>query len=87
MITIKKLEKAFNKMIQKEFLPDGYVCIHKVEIHVVDGTFIKISGCFGNYDGTDLNKHWSRPFELEYSDGKSIEFIKGMLYAQLYKEI
>lgn len=87
MITIKKLEKAFNKMIQKEFLPDGYVCIHKVEIHVVDGTFIKISGCFGNYDGTDLDKHWSRPFELEYSDGKSIEFITGMLYAQLYKEI
>lgn len=87
MITIKKLEKAFNKMIQKEFLPDGYVCIHKVEIHVVDGTFIKISGCFGNYDGTDLDKHWSKPFELEYSDGKSIEFIKGMLYTQLYKEI
>ena len=86
MITIEKLEKAFNKMIQKEFLPDGYVCIHKVEIHVVDGAFIKISGQFGNY-GTDLDKHWNRPFELEYSDGKSIEFIKGMLYAQLYKEI
>ena len=86
MITIKKLEKAFNKMIQKEFLPDGYVCIHKVEIHVVDGTFIKISGRFGNY-GTDLDKQWSRPFELEYSDGKSVEFIKGMLYAKLWKEI
>ena len=85
MITIEKLEKAFNKMIQKEFLPDGYVCIHKVEI-CVDGTFIKISGRFGNC-GTDLDKHWSRPFELEYSDGKSIEFIKGMLYNQLYKEI
>ena len=86
MITIKKLEKAFNKMIQKEFLPDGYVCIHKVEIHVVDGTFIKISGQFGNY-GTDSDKHWARPFELEYSDGKSIEFIKGMLYTKLWKEI
>ena len=85
MITIKKLNKAFNKMIQKEFLPDGYVCIHKVEIHV-DGAFIKISGRFGNY-GTDVYKHWSKPFELEYSDVKSIEFITGMLYAQLYKEI
>lgn len=85
MITINKLAKAFNKMIQKEFLPDGYVCIHKVEIYV-DGTFIKISGRFGNY-GTDLDKRWSRPFELEYSDGKSVEFIKGMLYAQLCKEI
>ena len=85
MITIKKLGKAFNKMIQEDFLPDGYVCIHKVEI-CVDGAFIKISGRFGNY-GTDLDKHWSRPFELEYSDGKSIEFIKGMLYAQLCKEI
>ena len=86
MITINKLEKAFNKMIQKDFLPDGYVYINKVEIHIVDGTFIKISGRFGN-DGTDLNKDWSRPFELEYSDGKSIEFIKGMLYTQLWKEI
>lgn len=86
MITTKKLEKAFNKMIQKEFLPDGYVYIHKVEIHIVDGIFIKISGRFGNY-GTDLDKEWSRPFELEYSDGKSIEFIKGMLYTKLWKEI
>ena len=85
MITIKKLEKAFNKMIQKDFLPDGYVYIHKVEI-CVDGTLIKISGRFGNY-GTELEKQWSRPFELEYSDGKSIEFIKGMLYAKLWKEI
>ena len=85
MITINKLEKAFNKMIQKEFLPDGYVCIHKVEIHV-DGQLVKISGRFGNY-GTDLSKHWARPFELEYVDGKSIEFIKGMLYTQLWKEI
>lgn len=85
MITIKKLEKAFNKMMQKEFLPDGYVCINKVEI-IYDGTFIKISGRFGHC-GTELEKHWSKPFELEYVDGKSIEFIKGMLYAQLYKEI
>lgn len=85
MITINKLAKAFNKMIQKEFLPDGYVCINKVEIYV-DGTLIKISGRFGNY-GTELEKHWSKPFELEYSDGKSIEFIKGMLYTKLWKEI
>ena len=85
MITIKKLEKAFNKMIQKDFLPDGYVYINKVEIYV-DGTLIKISGRFGNY-GTDLNKNWTKPFELEYNDGKSIEFIKGMLYTKLWKEI
>lgn len=78
---IKKVEKAFNKMIQEEIGPDGYVTIDKVEIDP-DGQFIKIKGGFGecseNRDGD-----WREDYELEYADGKSLEFLKGMFYRVL----
>lgn len=82
MITINKLEKAFNKMIKEEVGPDGYVRIDKVEIYP-DGKLIKISGGFGEYNSQgNSDGDWEEKYVLEYTDGKSLEFIKGMFYGE-----
>lgn len=78
---IKKLQKAFMKLAHEEIGADGYAQIESVRIDV-DHKEIRVDGHFGllDKDGADgFNEH----FTLDYPDGKSVQFVAGMLYAEM----
>lgn len=81
---IKKIEKAFNKMVKEEIGPDGYVAINKIVIFPKPDGLIDVEGTFGEL-GSNGKVNWNEPFKLEYADGKSLEFLKGMFYKELEK--
>lgn len=81
---IAKIEKVLDKMVKEEIGPDGYVRVDKVEI-CPDGNLIKISGAWGECNSQEADGNWQYEYVLEYADGKSLEFIKGMFYRELEK--
>ena len=78
---IKKLQKAFTKLAHEEIGPDGYAYIESVRIDV-DHQEIRIKGHFGLL-GKDEADGFNEQFILDYPDGKSAEFVTGMLYSEM----
>ena len=84
MLKIKKVEKSLNKVIKEETSADGYVSINKVEIYPNEN-IVEINGTYGeNIDDGDQD-NWSKNFRLSYSNGRPLEFLKGMFYQELSK--
>lgn len=83
MLKIKKVEKAFVKVMKEEIGPDGYVNINKVEIYP-DENIVEISGNYGEKCGIQEN-NWNESFRLSYTNGRPLEFLKGMFYHELSK--
>ena len=79
---IKKLEKAFNKMVKEEIDKDLYVQITNVNICRIFGKLIILQGDFRSVSPEGKVSYLSS-FKLKYSNGKSLEFIKGMFYTTL----
>ena len=79
---IKKLQKAFTKLAHEEIGADGYAYIESVRIDV-DHKEIRVDGHFGllEDEADGFNEH----FTLDYPDGKSVQFVAGMLYAEMRK--
>ena len=84
MLKIKKVEKSLNKVIKEEVSADGYVNIHKVEIYPSEN-IVEINGTYGEYFADGDKDNWSENFRLSYSNGRPLEFIKGMFYQELSK--
>lgn len=80
---IKKLQKAFTKLAHEEIGADGYAQIETIRINV-DNKEIRIQGHFGLLDKEDADG-FSEHFTLDYPDGKSVEFVTGMLYSEMRK--
>ena len=76
---IKELADGLNKVAKEVITADGYATITSVEIlpHA-DGTIIVVKGAYGEKDPD--GETWGNQYELEYADGKSVEFVKGMFY-------
>ena len=85
MLKIEKVRKAFMQMVKEEIGADGYVNINKVEIYP-DSKEICISGNYG-IAASDGNNDcsWSENYTLTYTDGRPLEFLKGMFYKELQK--
>ena len=81
---IKQVEKAFAKVMKEEIGADGYVSISKVEIYPKEN-IVEISGTYGEDFGNKDESNWSEPFRLSYTNGRPIEFLKGMFYHELSK--
>lgn len=80
---IKKLERKLNKLIKEEYGADGYLRVDRVEIDREFGTenLITIKGAYGREgDNADGKVDFQLDYELSYPDGKSAEFVAGMLY-------
>lgn len=83
---IKELADGLNKVAKEVITSDGYATITSVEIlpHS-DGTIIVVKGAYGEKDPD--GETWSNQYELEYADGKSVEFVKGMFYQFLHNDL
>lgn len=84
MLKIKKVEKAFTKVMKEEIGADGYVNINKVEIYPNEN-IVEISGNYGEYCGEKHEANWHESFRLSYTNGRPLEFLKGMFYHELSK--
>lgn len=84
MLKIKKVEKAFAKVMKEEISADGYVSINKVEIYPNEN-IIEINGTYGEHFADGDKDNWSENFRLSYSNGRPLEFLKGMFYHELSK--
>lgn len=84
MLKIKKVEKSLNKVIKEEISADGYVSINKVEIYPNEN-IVEINGTYGEYFADGDKDNWSENFRLSYSNGRPLEFLKGMFYQELSK--
>ena len=82
---IKKLEKAFNKMVKEEIDKDLYVKITSVNILPEFDKLIILQGDFRSVS-SDGKISYQDSFKLKYNSGKSLEFIKGMFYTVLSNE-
>lgn len=82
---INKLEKLLTKQVKKEYThADGYARIDRVIIDQdADGNFITIIGVIGviNADGKVLFQY---EFEVSYADGKSYDYVLGMIREHIY---
>lgn len=79
---IKKLEKAFNKMVKEEIDKELCVAITSVNILPEFGKLIILQGDFRSVS-SDGKISYQSSFKLKYTNGKSLEFIKGMFYTTL----
>jgi hypothetical protein len=82
---VKKLEKAFEKLVKREIDSDGFVRIDTVVIdrQTEEITLtVAVGQAYADSDGS-----WCEIIELTYPDGESVEFVKGMLYTKLRKLI
>lgn len=75
---IKKLEKAFNKMMKEELKGCGFTEIDRVIIYPKTKGIIMIEGRYGS-KSPDGKIEWQERFTLECNRGQSLEFLKGML--------
>ena len=79
---IKNLEKAFEKLVKREFSSDGFSEIERVVIdRQTDEITLKVA--VGEYNLEDPDGCWKEVFELTYPDGENADFIRGMLYDKL----
>ena len=83
MLKINKVEKAFTKVMKEEIGKDGYATITKVEIYPKEN-IIEISGSYGE-TCENQTESWGDTFRLSYSNGRPLEFLKGMFYHELSK--
>lgn len=80
-INQKKLNRVFTKIMKEQFGPDGFAEIDKIVVEFLgDTTSICLKGRMG--DGSQDETGWQEDFTVEYPDGQSLDFIKGVFYAQ-----
>lgn len=84
MLKIRKVEKSLNQVIKEEISSYGHVSIEKVEIYPNEN-IIEINGTYGEHFADGDVANWSEDFRLSYSNGRPLEFIKGMFYQELSK--
>lgn len=80
-MNIKKLRRVLTKEIRENW-PDGYLRLDAISVlfDETDGrkSLIKVNGAYGRYD-TDGNVAWQKEFTLYYANGKSTDYVAGML--------
>lgn len=80
-MNIKKLRKVLTREV-KENWADGYFRLDAISVlfDETDGrkSLIKVSGAYGRYNA-DGNVEWQQDFTLYYADGKSADYVAGML--------
>ena len=84
MLKIKQVEKSLNKVIKEEISAYGYVSIDKVEIYPNEN-IVEINGTYGEHFADGDCANWNESFRLSYSNGRPLEFLKGMFYHELSK--
>ena len=81
-VNIKEIQQSFEKIAKEEIGTDGYVGIDCV--YIVPTTYWVISGDVGKTKPDGQGKYdWNEPFRLEFKDGQSLDFVKGMFYKTL----
>lgn len=82
IVNLKEIQQSFEKIVKEEIGTDGYVGIEC--IYIVPSNYWVITGEVGKIkpDG-DKKYDWNEDFRLEFKDGQSWDFVKGIFYKTL----
>ena len=80
IVNLKEIQQGFEKIAKEEIGTDG--CVGIDCIFITPTTYWVISGnvCKIKPDGKN---DWNEDFRLEFKDGQSLDFVKGMFYKTL----
>ena len=82
IVNIKQIQQKKKKIAKEEIGTDGYVGVDCV--YIVPTTYWVISGNGGKIKRDGSGKYdWNEDFRLEFKDGQSWDFVKGIFYKTL----
>ena len=82
IVNIKEIQQSFEKIAKEEIGTDGYVGVDCV--YIVPTTYWVITGNVGKIKRDGSGKYdWNEDFRLEFKDGQSWDFVKGIFYKTL----